>query len=126
MADRLQELLVDFDPRRPLERAQTIPASWYRHPAIYELERQAVFGNTWQVAGRAALVEQPGSFFTTVVAGEPILVVRDEAGVLRGFFNVCRHRAAPVATAECGTATRLRCRYHGWTYDLAGRLRGTP
>src|SRR5262249_13570119 len=51
---------------------------------------------------------------------------RDEAGVLRAFSNVCRHRAALVATEPCGKASRLRCRYHGWTYDLVGRLRGAP
>src|SRR5205823_3122992 len=60
------------------------------------------------------------------VAGEPLLVVRDGDGVLRAFFNVCRHRAAPLLSEPCGTATKLRCPYHGWTYDLAGRLRGTP
>jgi choline monooxygenase len=53
-------------------------------------------------------------------------VVRDEQGTLRAFHNVCRHRAAQVVNQPEGTATRLRCRYHGWTYDLAGRLRGTP
>ena len=42
------------------------------------------------------------------------------------FFNVCRHKAAPILNESCGTATKLRCRYHGWTYDLAGKLRGTP
>jgi len=54
------------------------------------------------------------------------VVVRDQEGILRAFFNVCRHRAARVLEEACGKATRLRCRYHGWTYDLAGRLRGTP
>ena len=53
-------------------------------------------------------------------------MVRDQDGTLRAFSNVCRHRAAPVVTEPCGSATRLRCRYHGWTYDLAGRLRGVP
>src|SRR5262249_44099849 len=53
-------------------------------------------------------------------------VVRDGNGTLRAFFNVCRHRAAPVMTQAEGKASRLRCRYHGWTYDLAGRLRGVP
>src|SRR5207253_3083149 len=47
-------------------------------------------------------------------------------GALRAFHNVCRHRAAPVLTEACGSATKLRCRYHGWTYDLTGRLRGAP
>ena len=63
---------------------------------------------------------------TLEVAGEPILVVRGEDGVLRAFSNVCRHRAAQVINEPAGTATKLRCRYHGWTYDLCGQLRGVP
>lgn len=115
-----------FDPELPLSRARTIPNTWYTDPAVLAAERDAVFARSWQVVGRAEQVAEPGAFITADVAGEPILVVRGEDGVLRGFFNVCRHRAAPVRTEPCGTATKLRCRYHGWTYDLAGRLRGTP
>jgi choline monooxygenase len=66
------------------------------------------------------------AFVTAEVAGEPILVVRDEEGTLRAFHNVCRHRAAQVINLREGQVTKLRCRYHGWTYDLHGRLRGTP
>jgi choline monooxygenase len=126
MIPHLAELLAAFDADLPLERAQTIPAAWYRDPALYELERQTIFGDTWQAVGPAEQVAEPGSFLTAEIAGEPILVVRDLDGILRSFANVCRHRAALVMTEPCGTATRLRCRYHGWTYDLAGRLRGTP
>jgi choline monooxygenase len=122
----LRDLLSEFDPDLPLARARTIPAPWYRDDALADLERRAVFGATWQYAGRAALVAEPGSFLTTDIAGEPILVIRDGEGVLRAFSNVCRHRAAPVVTEAAGKASRLRCRYHGWTYDLAGRLRGAP
>jgi choline monooxygenase len=126
MPPRLRELLAAFDPALPLERARTIPAAWYFDPDLYEAERRHVFGDTWQVVGRADQVAAPGSYLTAVVAGEPLLVVRDADGTLRGFFNVCRHRAAPLLSEPCGTATKLRCPYHGWTYDLAGRLRGTP
>jgi choline monooxygenase len=126
MTTPLREKLAAFDPEMPLERAHTIPAAWYTDADVYALERRAVFAGSWQVAGRAADVAAPGSFLTAEIAGEPVLVVRDQEGVLRAFANVCRHRAAPVMTEPCGTATRLRCRYHGWTYDLAGRLRGAP
>jgi choline monooxygenase len=118
--------LAAFDPSLPLERARTIPSSWYFDPDIYAAERRAVFGDTWQVVGRAEQVAGPGQFLTAEVAGEPVLVVRGEDGVLRAFHNVCRHRAARVLTEPCGQATKLRCRYHGWTYDLSGRLRGVP
>jgi choline monooxygenase len=122
----MTELLSAFDPELPLERARTIPASWYTDAGMAQAERERVFGRTWCVVGRAEQVAQPGSFLTAEVAGWPILVVQDQEGVLRGFLNVCRHRAAPLLTEPCGSVTKLRCRYHGWTYDLAGRLRGTP
>jgi choline monooxygenase len=122
----LRDTVAAFAADLPLERARTIPARWYHDVELADLERRAVFGATWQLAGRATLVAEPGSFLTTVIAGEPLLVVRDGEGVLRAFHNVCRHRGAPVVTEASGRATRLRCRYHGWTYDLAGCLRGTP
>src|SRR5262245_18655831 len=126
MHPHLQEMLLEFDPDRPLERALTIPNTWYSDPDIFELERRAVFGDTWQVVGRTDQSRDPGSFFTIELAGEPILVIRDDQGVLRAFYNVCRHRAAQVINEVEGKTTKLRCRYHGWTYDLSGRLRGTP
>jgi choline monooxygenase len=122
----LDDLLSTFDPELPLERARTIPAPWYTDAAIAQAERERVFARTWCVVGRVDQVAKPGSFLTTEVAGRPILVVRDQEDVLRAFLNVCRHRAAPLLTEPCGNVTKLRCRYHGWTYDLAGRLRGTP
>ncbi len=126
MSERLHHELARFDGALPLERARTIPASWYFDSAVCERERQAVFGDTWQVVGRVDQVAKSGAFLTATVASEPILVLRDAEGVLRAFYNVCRHRAAPLLTEAQGQVTKLRCRYHGWTYDLAGRLRGTP
>jgi choline monooxygenase len=115
-----------FDPRLSLARARTIPSQWYRDARIADLESSSVFGQSWQLVARNDQLLESGSFVTTMLAGEPVLVVRDELGTLRAFFNVCRHRAACVVTEPEGRASRLRCRYHGWTYDLAGRLRGTP
>jgi choline monooxygenase len=126
MSDDVTGLLQAFDGNLPLAKAHTIPSSWYFDAGMYALECRKVFGGSWQFVGRAEQVGQPGSFLTAEVAGEPILVVRDEQGVLRAFHNVCRHRAAQVINEPCGKATKLRCRYHGWTYDLAGRLRGIP
>jgi choline monooxygenase len=122
----LDEVLADFDASLPLEEAFTIPGSWYTDPRVAELEKRAVFGRTWQVACRVAQVERPGQYVTADVAGEPIVVVRGTDGVLRAFFNVCRHHAAAVMTEPEGCAERLRCPYHGWTYALDGELKSTP
>lgn len=115
-----------FDPLLPLERARTLPSTWYHEPRIAELEKTAIFAATWQMIGRAEQVAQPGSFITTEIAGEPILVVRDDKGTLRAFYNVCRHKATVLMGESCGKVGKLRCRYHGWTYDLTGKLKGTP
>jgi choline monooxygenase len=119
------DLLSQFDSDLPLERAHTIPASWYFDARLADRERQTVFSG-WQPVARLDQLSEPGSYVTADVAGEPIVVLRDEAGILRAFHNVCRHRAAILLTEPCGTASKIRCRYHGWTYDLAGRLRGAP
>jgi len=126
VSSTLQEKLRAFDPELPLERARTIPASWYFDPELYATERERVFGRSWMAAARVDQLTKPGSFVTADIAGEPVLVVSDSDGILRAFHNVCRHRAARVVTEAEGCATRLRCPYHGWTYDLGGRLRGTP
>ncbi len=126
MSERLIKLLNSFDPTLPLSTAHTIPSAWYFDSELYALECEKVFGNTWLYVGRVEQVKEPGSFLTIEVAGEPILVIRDETGTLRAFHNACRHKAAQVINEPCGHASKLRCRYHGWTYDLQGRLRGTP
>ena len=86
-----------------------------------------MFSRSWQPAGRIDQLRQPGQYVACeTAAGEPIVLVRASDNELRGFFNVCRHHAAAVATAPEGSATHLRCPYHGWTYSLEGELKGTP
>ncbi|HEU5321222.1 MAG TPA: Rieske (2Fe-2S) protein, partial [Methylomirabilota bacterium] len=121
----LERVLGAYDAEAPLERAWTIPGSWYTDARVLELERRAVFGGTWQAVGRVDQVEAPGQYLTADVGGEPVVVVRGRDGALRGFFNVCRHHAAAVCTEPQGSAQSLRCPYHGWTYSLEGELRGT-
>ena len=122
----LAEIIQSYDPRAPLERASTIPASWYTDERVAELERAAVFGGTWQAAARADQLGHAGDFVTTEIAGEPIVVVRGADGELRAFYNVCRHHAAAVVTEAAGHAANFRCPYHGWTYGIDGTLKGTP
>lgn len=112
-----------FDPR--LAFASTIPARWYTDPLLLEEEKKKIFSRTWQLVGREEQVSEPGRFFTTEVADEPLLITRDPRGELRAYSNVCRHRAGPVA---CGQGRRMsfQCVYHGWTYSLDGALNNAP
>ena len=122
----VQQILASYDDRAPLSEASTIPAPWYVDARIAELETKTVFSQTWQMVGRIEQVEKAGQFVTATVAGEPIVVVRGNDGVLRGFYNVCRHHAAAVVTEPCGQASILHCPYHGWNYGLDGALKGMP
>src|SRR6185369_292153 len=126
MTANLPQLIDAYDPNAPLDRAFTIPSSWYTNKDLYNLEIKTVFSNSWQYAARRDQLETPGQFVTTDIAGEPLVVVRGNDGVLRAFFNVCRHHAAAVMTEPEGTVPQLRFPYHGWTYSLAGELKGTP
>jgi choline monooxygenase len=119
-------ILDQYDPSLPLDLASTIPGSWYVDQILYDLELKTVFSNTWQLAARVDQVQRPGQYVTTDIGGEPIVVVRGSDGVLRAFYNVCRHHAAAVLTEAEGKAAQLRCPYHGWTYSLEGELKGTP
>jgi choline monooxygenase len=122
----LEQIVKNYNPNSPLNEAWTIPAPWYTDDRLYELELRTVFSNSWQYAARLDQVAQPGSYVTTDIGAEPIVIVRGSDNQVRGFFNVCRHHAAAVMTENEGNANQLRCPYHGWTYSLEGELKGTP
>lgn len=124
MPSNMEQIIALYNPAAPLAEARTIPAPWYTSPEISELERTSVFGQTWQMVGRAHQLRDPGQYITADIAGEPIVVVRGADRQLRAFFNVCRHHAAAVMTEPAGCAQQLRCPYHGWTYGLDGALKG--
>jgi choline monooxygenase len=105
--------------------ASTLPFSWYVDEVQLRRERARIFATSWQYAGRAADVVSPNSFLAVDAGGVPVLVTRDEAGHLRAFVNVCRHRGA-VLTEGRGRRSTVQCNYHGWTYGLDGALRAAP
>jgi choline monooxygenase len=115
-------IVFPFDPN--IAGASTIPARLYNDPVYLELERERVFAHSWQLVGRVEQVREHGQFFTAEVGNDSIVVLRD-GETLRGFHNVCLHRAGPVASG-CGKRKTLQCRYHGWTYGLDGGLLRAP
>jgi choline monooxygenase len=96
----------------------------------FEVDQRHIIGRTWQWVCHGEKLREPGSYVTGTIAGMPIVIVRDSAGLgdggtpgaLRAFYNVCKHRAHEIARGE-GTARALVCPYHAWSYDLGGRLR---
>jgi choline monooxygenase len=111
----------DFQVDSDVSRAWSLPSHLYVDPAILRVESERLFAKTWQVVGHASRVASPGDYFTTELSGEPLVLARGSDRTLRGFYNVCRHRAGPAAEG-CGSRQLFRCGYHGWTYDLNGAL----
>ena len=106
---------------------EALPASWYLDPAHYDRELRQIWGRNWVYLCRADTLDGPRSFRTFEVAGQPILLLRDQDGALQGFFNSCRHRGSMLCPQASGTLKKpmIACPYHQWVYDLAGRLRAT-
>ena len=109
----------------PFERARAMPKAVYTSPDFAEAERKYIFGAEWLCAGRADALANPGDYLTMEIAGEPVIILRDREGVLRGMSNVCRHRMSTLLEGR-GTVRSIVCPYHAWTYNLDGSLRGAP
>ena len=107
----------DPDPAASL----SLHADAYTEPVWFDLEQRAIFGSTWQWLCHVEKLREPGSYVSDTIAGMPIVAVRDGAGELRAFYNVCKHRAHELL-AESGTTNSIVCPYHAWTYDLTGQL----
>jgi len=124
----MEAAIATIDPCEisPLEKAVALDAEFYTDPQWLEFEQREIFSRNWSLVGNVEDVANPGDHIAAEVAGKPVLVVRGTDGALNAFYNVCRHRAGPLATCNGRAAKRFRCAYHGWTYELDGRLRAAP
>ena len=99
----------------------------YVSAETYEAERRNVFARTWQYVGDARSLGKTGDRVAATFAGFRVVVVRQSDGSLKGFHNMCRHRAAAVVHEDgYGRSAVLTCPYHRWAYGLDGALRTTP
>lgn len=102
------------------------PVEVYTDPDLAEREWQAFFASRPQVIGLSGDLPEPGSFLTTDDLGLPVVATRSADGVFHAFINSCRHRGAVLIEEPRGTARRMTCPFHSWTYDSAGTLVGLP
>lgn len=117
------EATADIDWRVRDDRVHT---SLYLDPAIFEAEFEHIWNRTWVWVAHESEIAKPGDFKSTFVGRQPVLVTRDESGEIHVMLNRCRHRAAAVCETERGNASSFTCPYHGWTYELNGRLKVVP
>lgn len=98
----------------------------YTDPAVFELEMERIWGRAWIYVGHESQVRNPGDYFATQVARQPVIMTRHHDGTVQVLFNRCAHKGAQIVGDACGRAQQLRCVYHGWTYDTDGTLLHTP
>jgi nitrite reductase/ring-hydroxylating ferredoxin subunit len=98
----------------------------YSQGDAFQAERRAIFSSEWLPICAEAQVAKPGDFLSATIAGWGVVAVRDKAGVVRVLRNACRHQNMPVVGTPSGNCESFRCRFHGWTYDLAGKFVSAP
>ncbi len=107
--------------------ARTLAQTYYTSPALFLEEQERIFAHRWLCIGREDLIGGPGAYLVQEIGRDSVILLRDRAGELRAFHNVCRHRGTRICEAPSGQfGASIQCPYHAWTYGLDGRLIGAP
>ncbi len=106
--------------------AKTLLQRYFVSPEIFTEEQTEIFSRNWLLVGHKSQLKKSGDFFLVTIAGESVMVVRDQKSEIRAFYNVCRHRGTRLKEDTCGHTSAIQCPYHAWTYGLDGRLIGAP
>jgi Rieske 2Fe-2S family protein len=106
--------------------AKSLPQRYFVSPEIFTEEQKKIFSEQWVLVGHQSQIPRSGDYFISEVAGENLIVVRDQRSTIRAFYNVCRHRGTRLREEKSGHASVIQCPYHAWTYALDGRLLGAP
>ncbi|MES2145266.1 MAG: aromatic ring-hydroxylating dioxygenase subunit alpha, partial [Pseudomonadota bacterium] len=113
-------------PNTDPDEGWTLPAWTYSDPEFFAVEMKRIIRRSWQIVCHVSDVTHIGDYHTLDYAGESVIAIRGDDGVVQAFTNVCRHRGSRLVDDAAGCAKRLVCPYHGWAYDLDGRLTGVP
>ncbi len=106
--------------------AKTLPQPYFVSPEVFNAEREQIFSKQWICVGHQSQIEKAGDYFVPEVAGEGLIIARDQKQSIHGFYNVCRHRGTRLCEVASGSSAAIQCPYHAWTYGLDGRLLGAP
>jgi nitrite reductase/ring-hydroxylating ferredoxin subunit len=103
--------------------SRTLPGWAFTDQAIFEREREAIHFRSWHYAGTTQELVKAGDYLTASIVDQNIIIIREQDGELRGFYNVCQHRAHELLRGR-GHVHRITCPYHAWTYGIDGRFSG--
>jgi glycine betaine catabolism A len=115
----LERIGALFNERRA---DHTLPQALYTSQQVFDFDMAAIYANSWLMIGMDCELPKSGSFISMMVGKWPVLITRDRGGDIRAFHNSCRHRGSMICAVGSGTAPKLVCPYHRWTYDLDGSL----
>ena len=105
----------------------TLPQKYYIEDLLLKQEMENIFFNSWLCIGRSNEINKSGEFKIFTIGNESLFIIRNEDNKLNAFYNTCRHRGTRICSKENGKYSKsIQCPYHGWTYDLSGRLIGAP
>jgi carnitine monooxygenase subunit len=113
----------NIDTSTTTEASWTLPSYVYTDPEVFQRERSAIHFRSWHYAGTTQQLAKPGSYLTARLLDQSIIVIRDKEETIRGFHNVCQHRAHELLRGH-GHVNLITCPYHAWTYAIDGRFRG--
>jgi phenylpropionate dioxygenase-like ring-hydroxylating dioxygenase large terminal subunit len=125
IVDELLEVLAN-PTQLQAEKIHEEPVENYLSVERFARERELLFQRMPMAAALSGELPGPGSWKLFDETGVPIVLVRGEDGVVRGFLNVCGHRGARLVEQPRGTARRLSCPFHAWSYRPDGSLAGIP
>ena len=103
-----------------------LPQGLYNDVDVFDFDMDAIYGTGWLMAGFTCELPTPGSYLSQMFGKWPVLIVRDKQGVIRAFHNSCRHRGSMICKPGSGSAPRIMCPYHSWTYEHDGKLLAAP
>jgi phenylpropionate dioxygenase-like ring-hydroxylating dioxygenase large terminal subunit len=103
------------------ERSFSLPARAYIEQGYIDVEQEAIFYKSWQYVCHVGQLKNPGDYVAIDIQGRPVVALRDREGILRAFYNVCRHRGHELLRGE-GNTRSIICPYHAWCYHLDGTL----
>ena len=118
--------IADLIDDRPSDHMFQVDRRIFVDPAVYEAEMKHIFEATWVFVGLEAQVRNVHDYITTFIGRHPVVLMRDNAGTLHCFLNTCRHRGTLLCPFKKGNRKLHVCRYHGWSYDSAGRNVAIP
>jgi benzoate/toluate 1,2-dioxygenase alpha subunit len=111
---------------RDMVRTDRVHRKIYVDPDVFQAEMQKIFGKVWLYVGHDSLVPNFGDYYSTTLAGQPIVLSRDDDGSVHVLYNRCGHRGAKVLSKQRGNARVFSCMYHGWGFRPNGQLAGVP